>query len=91
MVDLNFLELLYFFNILAKKHCMKLLNIVLFYTEIIKYSCFFSVGLNVYSMLKHETLVLTLAAVEKLEEKLLLTMHHIDSKDKKFERNKDMY
>ena len=87
MVDLNFFELLYFFNILAKKHYMKLFNIILKLSNILV----FSVGLNVYSMLKHETLVLTLAAVEKLEEKLLLTMHHIDSKDKKFERNKDMY
>lgn len=32
-------------------------------------------GLNVYSMLKHETLVLTLAAVEKIEKKLLYQMH----------------
>ncbi|XP_041354179.1 39S ribosomal protein L4, mitochondrial-like [Gigantopelta aegis] len=32
-------------------------------------------GLNVYSMLKHETLVLTLAAVEKIEQKLLYEMH----------------
>lgn len=33
-------------------------------------------GLNVYSMLKHETLVLTLAAVEKIEEKLVEAMHN---------------
>ncbi|XP_013416451.1 39S ribosomal protein L4, mitochondrial [Lingula anatina] len=32
-------------------------------------------GLNVYSMLKHETLVLTLRAVEKIEERLLHFMH----------------
>lgn len=32
-------------------------------------------GLNVFSMLKHETLVLTLAAVEKIEQKLLYEMH----------------
>lgn len=32
-------------------------------------------GLNVYSILKHETLVLTLAAVEKIEKKLLEQMH----------------
>jgi len=35
-------------------------------------------GLNVYSMLKHETLVLTLAAVNKLEDKLLHWMHTND-------------
>ncbi|CAL1531239.1 unnamed protein product [Lymnaea stagnalis] len=32
-------------------------------------------GLNVYSMLKHDTLVLTLAAVEKIEGKLLDELH----------------
>lgn len=37
-------------------------------------------GLNVYSMLKHETLVLTLAAVEKIEKKLLQHLH--DPKDR---------
>lgn len=39
-------------------------------------------GLNVYSMLKHQTLVLTLAAVERIEERLLYHMHspHRDSK-----------
>lgn len=36
-------------------------------------------GLNVYSMLKHETLVLTLAAVNKLEEKLLFHLNRNDS------------
>ncbi|KAL8567680.1 hypothetical protein ACOMHN_008988 [Nucella lapillus] len=34
-------------------------------------------GLNVYSMLKHHTLVLTLAAVERIEERLLHHMHTI--------------
>ncbi|NP_001296555.1 39S ribosomal protein L4, mitochondrial [Bombyx mori] len=32
-------------------------------------------GLNVYSMLKHDTLVLTQAAAEKIEEKLLYHLH----------------
>ncbi|XP_071079057.1 large ribosomal subunit protein uL4m-like [Haliotis cracherodii] len=40
-------------------------------------------GLNVYSMLKHETLVLTVAAVEKLEEKLLYQMYKTEM-DTKF-------
>lgn len=40
-------------------------------------------GLNVYSILKHETLVLTLSAVEKLEKMLLHQMHKPDI-DKKF-------
>lgn len=35
-------------------------------------------GLNVYSMLKHDTLVLTLAAVEKIEERLLFQLHRRD-------------
>lgn len=32
-------------------------------------------GLNVYSMLKHDTLVLTLAAAERIEERLLRLLH----------------
>lgn len=43
-------------------------------------------GLNVYSMLKHETLVLTLAALEKLESKLLQQIHNEHWKDTKFSR-----
>ena len=45
-------------------------------------------GLNVYSMLKHETVVLTLAAVEKIEEKLLKQMHKQDFRDHKFLRQR---
>lgn len=43
-------------------------------------------GLNVYSMLKHETLVLTVAAVDRLEERLLYHLHRPDfnSKCQKF-------
>ncbi|XP_076313668.1 mitochondrial ribosomal protein L4 [Tachypleus tridentatus] len=37
-------------------------------------------GLNVYSMLKHETLVLTLAAVDKIEERILFHLNRTDSK-----------
>ncbi|KPJ06972.1 39S ribosomal protein L4, mitochondrial [Papilio machaon] len=33
-------------------------------------------GLNVYSMLKHDTLILTLAAAERIEERIL---HHLNS------------
>ncbi|XP_048734513.2 39S ribosomal protein L4, mitochondrial-like [Ostrea edulis] len=40
-------------------------------------------GLNVRDMLKHETLVLTLAAVEKIEQKLLLHLN-TNRKDTKF-------
>jgi large subunit ribosomal protein L4 len=35
-------------------------------------------GLNVYSMLKHDTLVLTTAAVNCIEEKLLHQLHRPD-------------
>ncbi|XP_050424629.1 39S ribosomal protein L4, mitochondrial [Adelges cooleyi] len=35
-------------------------------------------GLNVYSMLKHETLVLTVAAVKKIQERLLYQLHRPD-------------
>ncbi|XP_067680386.1 large ribosomal subunit protein uL4m-like [Haliotis asinina] len=44
-------------------------------------------GLNVYSMLKHETLVLTLAAVEKLEKKLLYQMYKTEM-DTKFQTHR---
>ncbi|RUS70469.1 hypothetical protein EGW08_021768 [Elysia chlorotica] len=41
-----------------------------------------SYGLNVYSMLKHETLVLTVAALEKIERKLLEEMHSTEKEQK---------
>jgi len=36
-------------------------------------------GLNVYSMLKHQTLVLTLAALERIEERILFHLHRNDA------------
>ena len=47
--------------------------------------CIFISGLNCYSMLKHETLVLTLAAVEKIEQKLLFQMYRADLKEPKYD------
>nr|CAD7257543.1 unnamed protein product [Timema shepardi] len=45
-------------------------------------------GLNVYSMLKHDTLVLTMAAVDQLEEKLLFHLNRTDTSiQKKFRLN----
>lgn len=43
-------------------------------------------GLNVYSMLKHQTLVLTMAAVERIEERILFHLHRNDASEcgKKF-------
>lgn len=37
-------------------------------------------GLNVYSMLKHDTLVLTKSAAELIESKILTHLHRNDSK-----------
>ncbi|KAK3093200.1 hypothetical protein FSP39_012563 [Pinctada imbricata] len=50
-------------------------NIAIATSHIPQYNLMPVYGLNVYSMLKHETLVLTLAAVEKLEEKLLYQLN----------------
>lgn len=43
-------------------------------------------GLNCYSMLKHDTLVLTVDAVKHLEERLLFQLHRADAfaKEQKF-------
>lgn len=38
-------------------------------------------GLNCYSMLKHETLVLTTSAVNRIEQKLIYQLHRNDSYD----------
>ena len=38
-----------------------------------------SLGLNVYSILKHTTLVLTLRALNKVEKKLLHALHSYDT------------
>lgn len=38
-------------------------------------------GLNVYSMLKHQTLVLTLAALERIEERILFHLHRTNTRD----------
>jgi len=50
-----------------------------------------SVGLNVYSMLKHETLVLTVAAVERIEERLLSHVHSINHRGLPFAVEKLRY
>jgi len=42
---------------------------------------FVIVGLNVYSMLKHETLVLTRSALERIEERLLFEMHSVNFRE----------
>jgi large subunit ribosomal protein L4 len=35
-------------------------------------------GLNVFSMLKHNTLVITTKSLEKIESKLLFYMHNVE-------------
>lgn len=41
-----------------------------------------SYGLNTYSMLKHDTLVLTVNAVKHIEERLLYQLHRTDATKK---------
>lgn len=50
-------------------------------TDSIKYVNLMPVyGLNVYSMLKHNTLVLTEAAVRRIEEKILFNLYRSDGR-----------
>lgn len=46
-------------------------------------------GLNVYAMLKYDTLVLTVDAVERIQDKLLYHMNRADAKEQslKFKLN----
>ena len=46
--------------------------------------CVIISGLNVYSMLKHDALVLTLPALNKIEERILYHYHKPGSIQKKF-------
>ncbi|KAF6017379.1 mRpL4 [Bugula neritina] len=52
--------------------------------QIPEYNVMPAYGLNVYSMLKHETVVLTLSAVEKIEERLLYHLHRSGCVQQKF-------
>ena len=47
-------------------------------------------GLNVYSMLKHETLVMTVRSLETIESKLLFHMHNVELRGKKNEERKNV-
>ena len=40
-------------------------------------------GLNVRSMLKHETLVLTVRAVERITERIMFALHRTDGRERK--------
>lgn len=42
-------------------------------------------GLNVYSMLKYDTLVITLEALNKIEDRLLFNLHRSDIDNGKFD------
>lgn len=61
-------------------------NIALACDKIKQYNIMPVYGLNVFSMLKHETLIITLAALEELENKLLLQMFKNNANDYKFNR-----
>lgn len=54
------------------------------------YTSIIILGLNVYSMLKYETLVLTVAAVKKIQDRLLYQLHRPDGHQatRKFMLNK---
>ncbi|KAL1414733.1 hypothetical protein MTO96_007205 [Rhipicephalus appendiculatus] len=56
-------------------------NIALICDEVKHFNIMPVYGLNVHSMLKHDTLVLTLSAVEEIENKLLYQLHRIDGKE----------
>uniref|UniRef100_A0A023G230 Large ribosomal subunit protein uL4m n=1 Tax=Amblyomma parvum TaxID=251391 RepID=A0A023G230_AMBPA len=53
-------------------------NIAIICDEVKHFNIMPVYGLNVYSMLKHDTLVLTLSAVEEIENKLLYQMNRTD-------------
>lgn len=63
-------------------------NIALATNEVKSYNVMPVYGLNVYSMLKHETLVLTMSALERIEERLLNFVHNIDYREKTFKKVK---
>jgi large subunit ribosomal protein L4 len=45
-------------------------------------------GLNVYSMLKHNTLVLTSKSLEKIESNLLFYMNNVEHRDLPYNKKK---
>lgn len=59
---------------------MYLLMVNIILLSVTYFMCFVLIGLNVFSMLKHDTLVLTLAAVERIEKQMLFFMHRYDRK-----------
>lgn len=61
-------------------------NIALATNGIKSYNVMPVYGLNVYSMLKHETLILTMAALERIEERLLHFIHNVDFREKTFKK-----
>lgn len=47
-------------------------------------------GLNCFSMVKHETLVLTLSALERIEERILFHMHKTEPTQKPYKYHEVM-
>ncbi|XP_077538157.1 mitochondrial ribosomal protein L4 [Haemaphysalis longicornis] len=56
-------------------------NIAIICDEVKHFNIMPVYGLNVYSMLKHDTLVLTMSAVEEIERKLLYQLNRTDGKE----------
>lgn len=61
-------------------------NLAIALDQIPQYNAMPLYGLNVYSMLKHETLILSLKSLELLEEKLVAGIHSPDWKDRAFSK-----
>lgn len=66
-------------------------NIALATQKIKQYNVMPVYGMNVYSMLKHETLVLTVSALERIEERLLSQVHSVDFRPVPFKVEKLRY
>lgn len=61
-------------------------NIALASGGVKQYNVMPAYGLNVYSMLKHETLVLTLPALDYIEKKLLSHLYNQDFRNFKYDK-----
>ena len=62
------------------------LNITTAVTQIKGTALMPTYGLNVYSMLKYNTLVMTTKSIDTLESKLLYYMNHVEYRPEAFEK-----
>jgi len=65
-------------------------NLALACSEIPSFNIMPVFGLNCFSMVKHETLVLTLAALERIEERILYHMHKAEPTQKPYKYDEIM-